>query len=405
MNRRRFVTSALALSTAVAAPGLARAQTPVASPVASTTFTMVDVEGEPLVVSPDGSMIAGIDRDEAVCVWDASTLEVIEASDPAPEIGIIDRQSLAWAPDSGAVAWSLNTRQLFIDSDIFVFDLVAGTTTNLTPDAAQHEPASRIGDASPEAPMTVDQFPAWSPDSTNLAFARATYGDPDNPSIRLCITPRDGGPITENISVSDSYPVSVTPGMKWNDDDTILYSTGAPSSEIALNGIFRAAIDGTNIETINSGLLAATTPWAILSDVAPEAHLASIVAAGNFGTLSGGVEEGVYFLVDMRTGIPTRFEDVLDLPTEFESIDDGLRLDAAPAIMMNDDGIPTFIYLTVGWDHLSIWSRRIDASTSTELAVIERQEDDDPRLQWSRIEVANNGTIMLTHWSGAWIST
>ncbi len=74
----------------------------------------ITVEGQPVLLSPDGGWLAGSGPEDSFCVWEVATLDA--ACDG--EGLAIRPETIAWAPDSSAVAFSLNAVQLLTDSDL-----------------------------------------------------------------------------------------------------------------------------------------------------------------------------------------------------------------------------------------------------------------------------------------------
>ncbi len=124
----------------------------------------IDTDGFAPALSPDGRWVAGLkDLDERqLCVWKVSTGE--ERCNGESER--VADASLAWSPDSRQVAFSQNGHQL--DSDIFVLDVRSNSVTNLTEDEVDDLKAASTASQF----VSYDQWPAWSPDGTELAFIR-----------------------------------------------------------------------------------------------------------------------------------------------------------------------------------------------------------------------------------------
>lgn len=95
-----------------------------------SSATPVEVDGFPLSLSPDGSLLAGMGADgRQFCVWDIDRLES-RCDGDLPDL--VEVRSIAWSPDSTAVAFSLGVLNRLTDSDLYIFDAVTGTLDNLT---------------------------------------------------------------------------------------------------------------------------------------------------------------------------------------------------------------------------------------------------------------------------------
>lgn len=405
MHRRQFIASALATA---ALPRLAGAHTPAASPAPDMEFVPVEVDGHPLALSPDGTMIAGTTGNDEIGIWDARSFELIAQSDPMDEIPLIDRNALTWAPDSTAIAFWPNTIAYFLDSDIYTFEIASATLTNLTNEQGQFgaTPMAGTNQASIDSPMHMDTFPTWSPDSNRIAFSRSTHRESDKDmGTDLCTVPREGGEIKVLATLSEVDPYLVSSTMFWDPDGSIIYATQPFSSDPADNGLFQVLNDGS-INAISQGLLAAGMPMPMLFDVAPAAGLASVMSARNYALRHEADAPGTYFLVDLSTGIPTRFEDVLSLPIDFDDASrQGLVLDSAPAIVTGTAGAdPRFLYITTDYDTFRLYLQPMEGGDRVELGAFPEPDDDDYPFRMPHIEVAENGTVLAMPWKGTWIA-
>jgi len=194
----------------------------------------LEPEREFLLLSPDGRKIFEVNPHEPddICVRDFTTFEVTCDGIPA---GIIDITSVTWAPDSSAVAFSIDWLQSGIDSDIFVQDAETGTITNLTDDGVEEY------DEATE-PFAVDTYPSWAPGSRTLLFQRASREHPERPIMRIA---RDGG----EPEVFATFPDGVAPVINRRvhllGNGTRLFSTVPNPREPELaHGVFRMTPDG-----------------------------------------------------------------------------------------------------------------------------------------------------------------
>ncbi len=145
----------------------------------------VFIEDELITLSPDGQWIAGIDMDNAFCVWELATGDATCAGADLD----IDRETIRWAPDSTAVAFSHGPLEYAQDTDIFVFERETGVLTNLTDDGYEGTSFSPEIDALP-----VDLYPNWSADSQTLTFIRCDVATTDRLfTTELVSIPRAGG--------------------------------------------------------------------------------------------------------------------------------------------------------------------------------------------------------------------
>jgi dipeptidyl aminopeptidase/acylaminoacyl peptidase len=383
-----------ATATGIALPGTLRAQAPVASPATSSSIRLVDVPGIPLALSPDGTMIAGlVDRDR-FCIWDSETFEAIAESEPMEEIGIIDELSVSWSPDNSAVAWSLDAARLLRDSDIYVFDVDNGQITNLTDDPPTDMDAPKLPLGAPPADspaMDVDVQPSWTADGESLVFARTVWGGSPEAGTSLMSIPRGGGDATELATLSPEMPFLVSSIKAGMDDGSVIYATWPPDPDSPDQGLTR------------------TTPSMFLLSVAPNARKASLVSMINYTALDNALGP-TWIEMDLDTGIPTAFEEVLSLPTDpQEAARQDLILLGAPAFLTDDTGALTgYLYATTDQDFETHTLWRHDAASGlAESRGTFRRGEEQARLsrQYSRIEVGENGTVVIFHPGNVWVTS
>jgi Tol biopolymer transport system component len=99
----------------------------------------------------------------------------------------------------------------------------------------QEEPRQLTRDASPD---TVDLFPAWSPDQTQIVFVRKR-GLADGEIIRI---PAQGGP--ERTLRDLRFVASASTGLAWTPDGAqIAFASQSPAS--GRSTVFLMRLDGT----------------------------------------------------------------------------------------------------------------------------------------------------------------
>lgn len=197
----------------------------------------IEVDGEISSLSPDGAWLAGVGPQGTLCLWDVDTLTphcddtVLQISRQVP------LPTMAWAPDSSAVAFDLDALVFGIDSDIYVFDVATAELLNLTDDGYD----GSLFDARTGTP--IDIVPTWSPDGSQLAFVRSSVGD-DPRSTTIMRVDRNGGEPVELHRLDVDEPFAVWTPMHWLADDTILYAQTAVDVDEPTNGIWRLPLDG-----------------------------------------------------------------------------------------------------------------------------------------------------------------
>ena len=291
----------------------------------STNWTIassrdIKVKGQPVTISPDGKWIAGPGPDKDFCVWDVSTLESICGGKDLA----IQSETIRWAPDSGAVAFSLEAAKYFIDSDIYVFDVKQGKLDDLTDDGL--EGPVKLGVTPGTGPVNLDIFPAWSPDSTQLLFARSDWNSETRGTALMTIA-RDGGDAQPLFVLAPPEPLIVYSAMYWLADDSILFAVWHPDHENGQNGLWQRTPLGQLTQVLR-GDATAEVPMPRVTSVSPDGGVATVTSAvrqAQFGDASG---MAVYFAVNLESG------EVVDVPKPGNSSSSFVSLPAR----ISDDG-------------------------------------------------------------------
>lgn len=263
---------------------------------------MLDLGLLPVRMSPDGTRIAGIDDDHRICI------QSLEATSPSPVCNPVEGDapispaSIAWAPDSSAVAFSLDAPPALAGSDIHLMD-TGGEIRTLVPNPGMSMPGSHVdagpratpGSGMPGGGNRIDLFPSWSPDSREVAFARMTMGQGD---LELIRAERDGGSTRVIANLSEAGIVAVTGPTFWLKDGTLalsgtsdvtsLWETQIETGE--LRAIFPA--DDPNL------------PRAVAADISSDGAWISVYSATD---LARGNAGGSFGLVRRATGEPRIF--------------------------------------------------------------------------------------------------
>lgn len=274
-RHRLLLTLLLAASLAagMAAPALGQQGhnpfvTPEATPEATGAWELIDqrdlaIDGELVALSPDGQWIAGIGPDgNRLCVWSIESGDATCDEERQP----IAADSIAWAPDSSAVTFALDVVIRLWDSDIFVFELAAGRSVNLTDDGYDDDLLTAATDAID--PLPVDVYPAWTPDGESLAFAR-TDVRAEQPTTQLMTIARTGGTPEPLHAVCDDFGFAIMSPIFPLADGSVLYSVAVTFVYEPVNGIWRLDPDGEAVQLM-PGARDEALPLATLVDVREE---------------------------------------------------------------------------------------------------------------------------------------
>jgi hypothetical protein len=260
----------------------------------------IQVDGTPVTLSPDGQWIAGIGPDQEFCVWAVADLAATCAvSEIRPMI-----ESIAWAPDSSAVAFSDNAAQYFVDSDIMVFEIESMTLRNLT-DSPDEVQKPSIGNRE-EGPTLMDVFPAWAPDSTSLVFLRGEFG-PEHGSTRIMRLDLATGDIERFFTVSGTELLTVYSPMFFQPDGSLLISVQPAELSSAQHGIWRIDADGSRIDRVLAGGENADFALPRMTDIAADGSAVTLVSMG--ALMQGTGNRSPYAVLDLETGDLARVPD------------------------------------------------------------------------------------------------
>lgn len=285
--RRAIPTTALVLLlVALASAGLA-AQTPESTPQAPFAPWRVEgvrefeVDGDPVAMSPDGQWIAGIGADGgSVCVWDVETLEPLCAGEDLriqtqPLAG-----SMAWAPDSSAVAFINGITQLLEPTDVMLFDIERESLTRLTNTAATGR-------------VLVHTGPAWTPDSNVVVYAQtdpATSGDDQSSIVYYDRVAKRADPVPFDDDFFVYAPIVVMP------DDSVVFRVDLAPGGTENAGLWRVDPDGGNLSQV---LAAGEIDTPVPLGASRSGEYISVASAA---AIFRSAPDEAYFVVDTETG-------------------------------------------------------------------------------------------------------
>ena len=297
---RSFVV-ALVLIVLAVAPVAARQATPAASPAASPVSgaaglrvvkdRVLTLNGKASALSPDGKWIAGPNTTtRQFCVWSAATGQgTCQGKDLA-----IRPETITWAPDSSAVAFSLNAIQLFINSDIYIFETKEQKLHDITEDEVGK--VNLMLPSKLTKPVPVDDVPAWSPDGKQLAFVRTVFSKEGNPTELMRIDRAGGTPVMVSI-VDNAEPFAIYEPMKWLPDNRLLFTIDLPDASSPRNGLWQIGVDGKEMKLVLDREDQARIPSPWLAGISPDGQLASVYSPH----ITGLSTVPAFFLVDLTS--------------------------------------------------------------------------------------------------------
>lgn len=301
MHHLRSFVLALVLIVVGIAPVAARQATPAASPAASPVSgaagwriakdRALKLIGKASALSPDGKWIAGPNTEtRQFCVWSAATGQgTCQGKDLS-----IRPETITWAPDSSAVAFSLNAIQFFINSDIYVFEIKEQKLHDITDDGIGK--VNLMLPSKLTKPVPVDDVPAWSPDGKQLAFVRTVFSNAGNPTELMRIDRAGGTPVMVS-TIDDAKPFAIYEPMKWLPDNRLLFTIDLSDASSPRNGLWQIGVDGKEMKLVldREDRLRIPSPW--LAGISPDGQIASVYSPH----ITGLSTVPAFFLVNLTT--------------------------------------------------------------------------------------------------------
>lgn len=145
-------------------------------------------------------------------------------------------EQLAWSPDGKSIAYTCRKKvgkayAISTDSDIFLYDLATGRTTNLCKPEGYIAPSveedrslkdQAINHQEGDLNMGYDQNPQFSPDGRYIAWSSMARDGYESDRTRLCVLDLKTG---EKTYVTERFESGVNE-FCWGDDSKTLYFTG-----------------------------------------------------------------------------------------------------------------------------------------------------------------------------------
>ncbi len=162
------------------------------TPAAEITPQPVDVSGLEVVETTEIDLFAGpgrtsaylapngeyfawfgpVDNDAGICIYTIAG----ENTGCVPFSENYDSSSVRWSPDSTKLVFAQDFLRMFIDSDIWMFDVETLSVTNITDDGLEDTNFLTGKEDDPASPP-IDLVPMWGADSQSVYFLRYLVDD------------------------------------------------------------------------------------------------------------------------------------------------------------------------------------------------------------------------------------
>lgn len=207
---------------------------PAAGPVQA--FEVED--GDPIGLSPDGTMYAASIARTSLCVYATETQEELTCGSVEHLQAGIRIEDVVWSPDSTRLSFAENAFRYGEDGDLWVMDAASGEVTNLTDDGFEGSLFS-FGNDEEEPTYAIDVAPAWTPDGQFITFSRSPVVNGERQGNDLAQVPAAGGEVEILATIPDGEPGSVYFAMGWGPSgETLYFSLTHLDSDHPDNGIW-----------------------------------------------------------------------------------------------------------------------------------------------------------------------
>jgi dipeptidyl aminopeptidase/acylaminoacyl peptidase len=252
-------------------------------------------EGLPISLSPNGEwLLANGINEKDLLLYDVDTLNLKQR---VPfQSGLVDLRGITWSPDSQRIAFTESLMHNY-ESDIWVLEVESGKLIDLTDDGAT---GAVVGGRGQDNKPLIDVMPAWSPDGTELIFARLPGLSGTDETTLYRVKATGGEP--EKLFAVARRPLAVHYNIRWSPDGkAVFYSLVSGEANSSDEGIWMAGLDGQNPQHLVSAPDAQGLTRPILVELAPGGIKALIY-------YEGPAEPGLpanlsrFAIVDVRTG-------------------------------------------------------------------------------------------------------
>lgn len=271
--------------------------------------------GRILSLSPDGQWLVVLDLPE-LCILAADSMDEELCINYEEHMTSLAESTLAWSPDSTRLVFCEDAVRFLHDSDLWLLEVKTGELRNLTDDGYEGGLLGAIKDGS----LMLDYAPAWSPDGSQLVFARSELDEGEYQGTSLYIMDAKGGEPERLVRVSREEPLVVWYGLYWSArPERVSYSVAYRDPEDRDSGLWVVNRDGRDDEQILEPDDVELGP-PFLMGVSEGENLGLIWYYRAAGRMVAQPNVSLYALVDLKTGKTEPLKEAKSDEIEFVAI-------------------------------------------------------------------------------------
>ena len=262
------------------------------SNVTLASATEIDLRAGPgrtgAFLAPDGEKFAYLD-DNTLCLYEGETKG--NCVDLEDQVRGLDDESIRWSPDSRYLTFTENFLVMFVDSDIWMWDTVENTLTDLTQDNRD------------EVPITgddwdgVDLAPDWTPDGRILFLRYSRTGGQFMPANIFTVTVDGEEEQLGTIHLTDPFNDALSVYNLDVEGNQLVYLHAAASG-MPDDGVWISDLDGSSARQI---VHTERERMPVTVDLSPDGRYVLVITVPPFD-LEYTAETSVAYLVEVETG-------------------------------------------------------------------------------------------------------
>ncbi len=220
---KRWMIVTLLMVSLLGAAGWGTPATAQEAPTAGPVQAFQVEDGDPIGLSPDGTMYAVVVDRTALCVYATETQEELSCANLDALRAGVRLEDVVWSPDGTRLAFSEDAFRYGEDGDLWVVDAPSGALTNVTDDGFEGSMLGFGDDAVEDPTYAIDVAPAWTPDGQFITFSRSPLVNGERQGNDLAQVPAAGGEVETLATIPDAEMGSVYLGTGWDPSGSTFY--------------------------------------------------------------------------------------------------------------------------------------------------------------------------------------